>query len=113
MMMAEIRTTSDPLVADCRGDFHNVPGPRFCFMTVTTPNSTVPDLCGQCSVNPVGMPCLQGSGPSYVAARSQHPGGVNVLMCDGSVQFVGETIDLAAWQAVGSMNGRETLGLPQ
>jgi len=38
MVMGEIRTTSDPTIADCRGDFHNVPGPRFCFMTVTTPN---------------------------------------------------------------------------
>jgi len=111
MLMAEIRTTNDPNVADCRGDFHVVPGPRFCFMTVTTPNSTVPDMCGQCSVNPNGMPCLQAGGPSYVAARSLHPGGVNVAMCDGSVRFASETIDLAAWRAAGSMNGGETIGL--
>ena len=111
MLIGEIRTTSDPNVADCRGDFHNVPGPRFCFMTVTGPNSTIPDQCGQCSVNPVGMPCLQAGGPSYVAARSLHPGGVNVALCDGSVRFVADTVDLRVWRAAGSMNGGEAMPL--
>ncbi len=111
MLIGEIRTTSDPNVADCRGDFHNVPGPRFCFMTVTGPNSTIPDHCGQCSVNPVGMPCLQAGGPSYVAARSLHPGGVNVALCDGSVRFVADTVDLRVWRAAGSMNGGEAMPL--
>jgi prepilin-type N-terminal cleavage/methylation domain-containing protein/prepilin-type processing-associated H-X9-DG protein len=110
-LMAEIRTTTDPTVADCRGDFHNVPGPRFCFMTLVTPNSTVPDQCGQCSVNPDGMPCLQAGGPSFVAARSLHPGGVNVAMCDGSVRFVSDSVNLRAWQAGGTMNGGESFAL--
>jgi len=33
--------------------------------------------------------------------RSKHPGGVNVALGDGSVRLVGETIDLAAFQAAG------------
>ena len=37
-----------------------------------------------------------------VAARSRHPGGVQALFCDGHVQFVAGTIDLATWQALGS-----------
>ena len=44
------------------------------------------------------------------AARSRHPNGVNVGMGDGSVRFVTNNIALATWQALGTLNGGETLG---
>jgi prepilin-type processing-associated H-X9-DG protein len=40
---------------------------------------------------------------------SNHPGGVNVLMGDGSVQFVQNSIDQHIWWGMGSRNGGETL----
>jgi len=40
-------------------------------------------------------------------ARSNHPGGVNGLMGDGSVRFVAETIDQAVWRGLGTRNGGE------
>ncbi len=40
-------------------------------------------------------------------ARSHHPGGVNVLMGDGSVRFVLGTISQPTWQALGTRNGGE------
>ncbi len=40
-------------------------------------------------------------------ARSNHPGGVNVLMGDGSVRFVLEAIQQAVWRGLGTRNGRE------
>ncbi|MFO7908244.1 MAG: DUF1559 domain-containing protein [Planctomycetota bacterium] len=43
----------------------------------------------------------------WIAARSHHPGGVNLVLCDGSVRFVSDTIDLDTWRALGSRNGRE------
>lgn len=43
-----------------------------------------------------------------VAARSRHPGGVHVLFCDGHVGFVVDSIQLAAWQAMGSRNLNES-----
>jgi prepilin-type processing-associated H-X9-DG protein len=42
-----------------------------------------------------------------VTARSMHPGGVNVLMGDGSARFVKESIARATWRALGSRNGDE------
>jgi len=45
---------------------------------------------------------------SHVAASSYHSGGVNVGMADGSVRFVTDNIDFAAWQAMGTRAGGET-----
>lgn len=42
-----------------------------------------------------------------MTASSNHPGGVNVAMCDGSVKFVKETVNRDTWRAIGSMNGGE------
>jgi prepilin-type N-terminal cleavage/methylation domain-containing protein/prepilin-type processing-associated H-X9-DG protein len=42
-------------------------------------------------------------------ADSKHPGGVNVLMCDGSVRFVKNTISQPTWSALGSRNGGEVI----
>ena len=44
------------------------------------------------------------------AFGSWHPGGCNSVLCDGSVRFVSETVELDVWRAVGSRNGNETLG---
>ena len=40
-------------------------------------------------------------------ASSAHTGGVNVLLCDGSVRFVRDGIALTTWRAVGSRDGGE------
>jgi prepilin-type N-terminal cleavage/methylation domain-containing protein/prepilin-type processing-associated H-X9-DG protein len=39
------------------------------------------------------------------AARSQHPGGVNLLLCDGSVRFVSNTVAPATWTALATRAG--------
>lgn len=47
-----------------------------------------------------------------IAARSYHPGGVNVGMADGSVKFVQESIDVATWGALLSSRGNEAVSQP-
>ncbi|WP_435008447.1 DUF1559 domain-containing protein [Tundrisphaera lichenicola] len=61
-----------------------------------TPNSTTYD-------------CLRGPQHGWRTARSRHPGGVNLLLADGSVRFVKNTINLAAWQSLGTCNGGEVI----
>jgi prepilin-type N-terminal cleavage/methylation domain-containing protein len=45
-------------------------------------------------------------------ASSAHAGygGVNLLLCDGSVHFVNNGISVATWRALGTRNGGETIG---
>lgn len=42
-----------------------------------------------------------------LAARSHHPGGVNVLLCDGHVRFVSSNIALNIWRATATRAGGE------
>jgi len=50
--------------------------------------------------------------PTYsaITARSFHPGGVNVLMMDGSTRFVSNAIAPATWRALGTRAGGEVGG---
>ncbi len=43
--------------------------------------------------------CVTYHNPGWRAARSFHPGGVNVLFADGAIHFVRDTVDLHYWQA--------------
>jgi prepilin-type processing-associated H-X9-DG protein len=47
--------------------------------------------------------------PRMQLARSRHAQGVNAAMCDGSVRFIRQTIDLATWRALGTSEGGEIL----
>jgi prepilin-type N-terminal cleavage/methylation domain-containing protein/prepilin-type processing-associated H-X9-DG protein len=91
---------------DWRGDIQNDEG-NFRFHTRLTPNTSAPDIIEsgwfRLNVDP-SMPAAAGARQVY-AARSRHPNGVNVSMCDGSVQYVDETIALQTWKEMGSMNG--------
>lgn len=53
----------------------------------------------------------ENGGPTFSAinARSYHPGGVNVLLGDGSVRFVKSTIDGMVWRVLGTVAGGEVV----
>ena len=40
---------------------------------------------------------------------SRHPGGVNLLLGDGSVRFIKDSIDRQVWRALGTIAGGEVL----
>ncbi|MGD9648621.1 MAG: DUF1559 domain-containing protein [Pirellulales bacterium] len=43
------------------------------------------------------------------AARSRHPGGVNVLFADGSVRFARNEVDMAVWRGASTRRAREAV----
>lgn len=57
-----------------------------------------PPYCASSSEDPRCYDC-GGDGTGGTAARSEHPGGVNCALGDGSVRFVSETIDRFIWRA--------------
>ena len=71
---------------------------------IFTPNSSTPDCFFMIGNS-------QGTGSDgVVSARSNHGGGVNVVLADGSCQFVSNSIDVRIWWALGSREGNETVG---
>jgi prepilin-type N-terminal cleavage/methylation domain-containing protein/prepilin-type processing-associated H-X9-DG protein len=82
------------------------------FETFVAPNGSDADLLQNkdyCKKDVASNPpCGPAVGPKfYNAARSRHQGGVNVVMCDGSVQFVVDDVDLATWRAASTTKGQE------
>ncbi len=59
------------------------------------------------------QPNLTGADPdACIAFRSLHPGGANFTLCDGSVTFLGETIDETLFRAISSRAGGEIANVP-
>jgi prepilin-type processing-associated H-X9-DG protein len=40
---------------------------------------------------------------------SRHPGGVNLVIGDGSVRFIKDTINVSPWRALGTIRGYEVI----
>ena len=72
------------------------------FNTLLTPNSDHHD-CGMHKA----PGNIDTDGYNFTAARSQHPGGVNVTMLDGKVYFISDSIDWQTYQALGGRNEGE------
>jgi len=87
------------------------------FSGLLSPNSNLGDQCqSNCKDNPGdGTPAepyrQRWWGDWANAARSRHPGGVNVCMADGSVHFVQETIHIGLWQDLISIDGGEVVSI--
>ncbi|WP_435020103.1 H-X9-DG-CTERM domain-containing protein [Tundrisphaera sp. TA3] len=62
--------------------------------------------------NPLNPPCivwLTAAAPSVYGARSRHTGGLNVVMADGSVRFIKNTISYNTWMALSTTQGGEII----
>ncbi len=125
LMFAEVRQAPDALATDpTRKDLRGLIwyGHHTGITTHQLPNTSVPDYVqsGWCprpaEAAQMRMPCATesaqsgGATPKNLSARSVHPGGVQVGLCDGSVRFVSDSIQLSTWRNLGSMNDNEVLG---
>lgn len=114
---------------DCRGCWGRVAGCVFSAHTlsvsdqwIATPNadSRISLNLRDCPVHCLGAAtwpyeCADCSGDGDQggnAARSEHPGGVNACLADGSVRFVGNSIDKLVWRGALTIKNRETTMLP-
>lgn len=70
-----------------------------------TPNGT---SCYAASGDGVGVNPWGGTG-GMITATSNHSGGVNVGMTDGSVRFIKDSISPTTWWAIGTKSGNETV----
>lgn len=59
---------------------------------------------------PNGKSCMYPPGRIGTSAQSWHPNGVQVGMCDGSVRFTPNSINLATWRAMGTRASGEVVG---
>jgi prepilin-type N-terminal cleavage/methylation domain-containing protein len=101
-------------VSDRRGDLYNDDPNATMFMAYSPPNSTTPDQMPMIKGSPdcvypwgSNPPCNTSS-PAFNAARSQHAGGVYVLMADGAVKFVKDSVALPVWRDISTSQGAES-----
>ena len=91
-------------------------GNQCWFMTYLPPNTSQPDIVEHvnwCDPSWPNAPCIAphtATMPMTSAARSDHPGGVNAGLCDGSVRFISNTINIDTYRGLSTTRGRETLG---
>jgi len=93
-----------------RGSYwYDFPGAAWTF-TFVGPNSPVPDnlrisSCPAPANRPdLNLPCVPVNGSTeWTGARSRHPSGLQVSLCDGSVHFISNSIGLNEWRALGSI----------
>ena len=82
-------------------------GPAGGTATTSTRSTTT-----TCRRTPPRHDCVTYHNPGWKAARSLHPGGVNVLFCDGHVAFVRDAIHARLWRA-SATRGRGRGGAPR
>jgi len=117
LILSEERMHPRDEAADGRGELLNDVGDGV-FMTLYTPNTSIPDAqWGTWCESTVETPCTTAGGTgtrrqTYSSARSFHPGGVNAAFGDCHVTFVSDSVALTYWQAIGTMDGEETVGEP-
>ena len=116
-MMEIMQAPSEGGSCDRRGRIWNEDSSCYQISTRYPPNSDVPDN-GKCvNQTEINMPCIDsgfGAGGArrdqFLSARSRHPGGTYALMCDASIQFYTDDIDLDTWQIMSTMAGSEIEG---
>ena len=50
-----------------------------------------------------------GSADSFIGPSSHHSGGANLVLMDGSVRFIKDSVSLTIWNALGTRAGGEVI----
>ncbi|MCR9291445.1 MAG: DUF1559 domain-containing protein [bacterium] len=98
---------------DRRGRPWNEDSSCYQISTDLSPNSRAPDR-GRCADYPnLNLPCINGGSifQFTLASRSRHVGGVQILRCDSSTQFMAENVDIVVYRAMSTRNGGEVAQL--
>jgi prepilin-type N-terminal cleavage/methylation domain-containing protein/prepilin-type processing-associated H-X9-DG protein len=104
---------TNPTQEDLRGEVYWGYGTQFT--TFLLPNSPLPDVMQNSTYciypYPGNPPCVAATNNAGMmkAARSRHPGGVNAVLCDGSVRFVKNSVSLSIWRGLGTTHGNEVI----
>ncbi len=105
-------------------------GTAAMYNDASAPNSREPysDDMENCAVSGMlgnadsGMGCFDGNDTAQMTGRSEHPGGLQILMADGSARFISDTIDFkrtsvgcgppphGTWQSLHTRGGHEVVG---
>jgi len=109
LLGSEVLVVPDTGTHDLRGRYHNTWEGNNLFSTLNVPNTTVGDRSQYCNNNRFAPCQSNGSDNLIQSARSMHTGGVNVLLADGSVRFVSNTINATTWTNLGSRTGGEVI----
>ena len=100
---------------DRRARIWNPAGGAYHVMTRATPNASTPDVARCVNRREEKLPCSNSNGNvnnDHLVSRSRHAEGVTVVLCDNSVRFVSDAVDLSVWRAASSINQGETETLP-
>ena len=68
--------------------------------------------CARCAAGTANLTTAANNQGGATTASSRHPGGVNLLLADASLQFVSSSVAPTVWSALGSRNGGEFVAWP-
>ena len=108
--------TSGTRGSDYRGRWAEVFSGGSVYSNKNTPNTSIGDALRYECVDFPDMPCgppVPYTNQVHVAARSSHPGGVNVVFGDGHVAFYEKSVDLILWRSLATIAGEEVLPRPE
>lgn len=108
LLTGEVKYLND-VTSDARGAWVYSGMGGSAFSTGRNPNSITPDILAKCS-STTEMPCTEANDGTQIATlRSEHVGGVQVGLADGSCRFISENISQTIWQALGTRANREVI----